>query len=64
MGVLAVEMETYGLYLNAARAGKNALAICSVSDNMVSKQELTAEERTKSVDDMLILGLEIAAELD
>ena len=64
MGVLCVEMEAYGLYLNAARAGKHAIAICSVSDNMVSKQELTAEERTKSVNDMILLALEMAADLD
>ena len=64
MGVIGVEMEAYGLYLNAARAGKNALAICSISDNMVTKQELTAEERTKSVDEMITLALEIAVELD
>ena len=64
MGVLCVEMEAYGLYLNAARAGKHAIAICSVSDNIVSKQELTAEERTKSVNDMIKLALEMAADLD
>ena len=64
MGVLAVEMEAYCLYLNAARAGKNALAICSISDNLVSKQMLTAEERTKSVNDMIKLALEIAYEID
>ena len=64
MGVIGVEMEAYGLYLNAARAGKNALAICSISDNMVTKQELTAEERTKSVDEMITLALEIAVDLD
>ena len=64
MGVLGVEMEVYGLYLNAARAGKNALAICSISDNLVSKELLTAEERTKTVNDMIILALEIAISLD
>ena len=64
MGVLAVEMEAYCLYLNAARAGKNALAICSISDNLVSKQLMTAEERTKSVNDMIKLALEIAYEVD
>ena len=57
-------MEAYGLYLNAAIAGKKALAICSISDNIVSKQELTAEERTKSVNDMIKLALEMAADLD
>lgn len=64
MGCLAVEMEAYGLYLNAARAGKRALAICSISDNLISKEELSAEERSKSVNDMLLLALETAISLD
>jgi len=64
MGCLAVEMESYGLYLNAARAGKKALAICAISDNLISKEELTAEERSKSVNDMLVLALETAISLD
>ena len=64
MGVIGVEMETYGLFLNAARCGKKALSICSVSDNLVSKQILTAEDRTKSVNDMIVLALEIVADLD
>ena len=64
MGVLAVEMEAYALYLNAARAGKNALCICSVSNNIVTNQELTAEDRTEKLDDMILLALEMAASLD
>ena len=64
MGCLAVEMECYGLYLNAARAGKRALSICSISDNLISKEELTAEERAKTVNDMLLLALETAISLD
>jgi purine-nucleoside phosphorylase len=64
MGCLAVEMECYGLYLNAARAGKRALSICSISDNLISKEELTAEERAKTVNDMLVLALETAISLD
>ena len=63
-GVLAVEMEAYGLYLNAARAGKHALTICSVSNNIVTNEEVTAEERTKNVNEMIFLGLEFAADLD
>ena len=64
MGVIAVEMEAYALYLNAARAGKRALSICAVSDNIVSHQELTAEERSKSVNDMIELALEVAISLE
>ena len=64
MGVLGVEMEAYALYLNAARAGKNALCICSTSNNLVTNAELTAEERTKTVNDMIVLALEFAISLD
>ena len=64
IGVFGVEMETYALYLNAARAGRHALAICSVSDNLVNKELLTAEERTKTVNDMIVVALEVAAGLD
>ena len=60
MGVIGVEMEAYALYLNAARAGKKALSICAVSDNIISHEELTAEERAKSVNDMIELALEVA----
>ena len=64
MGVLGVEMESYALFLNAARAGKRALSICAISDNIVSHQELTAEERAKTVDDMLVLALETAISIE
>ena len=60
LGVLGVEMEANALYLNAARAGKKALSICDVSDNVVSHEELNAEERSKSVNDMIELSLEVA----
>ena len=60
MGVIAVEMEAYALYLNAARAGKKALCICAVSDNLVSHAILSAEDREKSVNDMILLALETA----
>jgi purine-nucleoside phosphorylase len=64
MGVLAVEMETYGLYLNAARAGKNALALCTVSDQLVKNQFLSPDERQFSFDEMLTVALETAVELN
>ena len=57
-------MEAYGLYLNAARERKHALTIYSVSNNIVTDEELTAEERTKNVNEMILLGLKIAADLD
>ena len=42
MGVLAVEMEAAALYMNAARAGKRALCICTVSDSLITGEETTA----------------------
>lgn len=60
MGVLAVEMESAALYMNAARAGKNALCICTISDSLVTHEECTAEERQNSFTQMMRLALEIA----
>lgn len=61
MGVLGVEMEAAALYMNAARAGKKALAILSVSDSFVHKEEnLSGDEREKSFTDMMKVALEIA----
>ena len=64
IGCVGVEMESYALYLNAARAGKRALSICSISDNLINKEELTAEERAKTVNDMILLALETAISLE
>lgn len=60
LGVLAVEMEAAGLYLNAARAGKRALAICTVSDSLVTHEALPAEERQTSFTQMMEIALETA----
>ncbi|MCD7744410.1 MAG: purine-nucleoside phosphorylase [Lachnospiraceae bacterium] len=60
MGALAVEMEAAALYMNAARAGKNALAICTVSDSMVTGEVTTSEERQTSFNDMVKVAMEIA----
>ncbi|MEA5058681.1 MAG: purine-nucleoside phosphorylase [Clostridia bacterium] len=60
MGVLAVEMEAAALYMNAARAGKNALAICTISDSLVTGEECTAQERQETFTQMMELALEIA----
>ncbi len=61
MGVLAVEMEAAALYMNAARAGKNALAICTVSDSIVTGEATSAEERQSSFTKMMTLALDLAA---
>ncbi len=64
MGVLAVEMEAAALYMNAARVGKKALAICTVSDNLVTGEALCASERETSFTDMMTVALETAIRLD
>ena len=61
MGVLAVEMEAAGLYLTAAHLGKRALALCSISDSLVTGEELTAQERQTSFTTMMRIALETAA---
>lgn len=63
-GVGAVEMETYALYLNAARAGKRAATICTISDHIVKGDALSAEERQTSFHEMMVLALETAISLD
>ncbi len=61
MGVLGVEMESAALYCNAARAGKKALCICTVSDSFVYPEEnTTAEERQVSFTKMMEIALNIA----
>ena len=60
MGVLAVEMETAALYVNAARAKKNALALFTVSDSLVTGEQTSADERQSSFTDMIELALETA----
>ena len=61
MGVLGVEMESAALYCNAARAGKNALSICTVSDSFIYPDEnVDAEQRQNSFADMIKIALEIA----
>lgn len=60
LGVLATEMESAALYLNAARAGKNALAICTISDHIVKGESLPAEDRQVSFTQMMEIALEIA----
>ena len=60
MGVLAVEMEAAALYMNAARCGKKALAICTVSDSLVTGESTSSEEREKTFTQMINIALETA----
>ena len=60
LGVLCVEMEAYALYLNAAAAGKNALALLTISDSIVTGEALPAEDRQNTFTKMMEIALEIA----
>ena len=53
-------MEAAGLYLNAARAGKHALAICTISVHIFTGESLPAEERQTTFTQMMEIALEIA----
>ncbi|ERJ13569.1 purine-nucleoside phosphorylase [Haloplasma contractile] len=60
MGVLAVEMEAAALYMNANRAGVNALTILTVSDSLVTHEQTTSEERQTAFTKMMEIALELA----
>ena len=60
MGVLAVEMEIAMLYMNAARAGRKALGICTVSDHILTGEATTAEERQTTFTKMMDVAFAIA----
>ena len=64
MGVLAVEMESAALYMTAARLGKRALSVLTVSDSLVTGKETTSEEREKSFIDMMKIALDTAVQMD
>ena len=64
MGCLAVEMEAAGLYCNAAYLGKRALAICSISDNLVTGVELSSEDRQTTFTNMMKIALEVAVKME
>ncbi len=63
-GTIAVEMEAAGLYLNAMRTGKRALAICTISDLPFTGEGCSAEERQNTFTDMMLLALETAITLE
>jgi len=63
MGVLAVEMEAAALYMNAAKAGKRALAVCTVSDSLVTGEAMDALSRQVALTDMISLCLDVALEM-
>ena len=63
MGVLAIDMETAGLYATAAEAGKRALTVCTVTDNLVTKEALPPAERQNSLSRMMEIALETAVRM-
>lgn len=64
MGVMAVEMEAAGLYMNAARAGKRALCICTISDHIYRPEALSSEERQLSFTQMMEIALDTAVKMN
>ena len=64
MGTLAVEMESAGLYLTAKRLGKRALALVTISDHLVTGEELDAEARQTTFTDMMRVALETALKME
>ncbi len=63
LGVLAVEMESAALYFNAARLGKKALCICTISDCPFTGEECTADERETTFNDMVKIALECSIDI-
>ena len=59
-GILAVEMETAELYNLAARYGRRAVSVCTISDHLLTNESLTSEERESSFGDMVEISLEAA----
>jgi purine-nucleoside phosphorylase len=64
MGVLGVEMEAAGLYMNAAKSGKRALAICTVSDHLYTGESLGSDDRQNSFTEMMEIALNTAIRME
>lgn len=64
MGVLAVEMECAGLFMNAARLGKRAAAVLTISDHLYLQENLSAEARQTSFTQMMEIALDTAKVMD
>lgn len=62
-GVLAVEMEAAGLYAVAAKHQRQALAICTISDHILTGEETTSQEREQTFTQMMEIALETAVQL-
>lgn len=62
-GILAVEMEAAGLYAVAAKHNRKALAMCTISDHLITGEETTAHEREQTFTQMMEIALETAVKL-
>ena len=60
MGVLCIEMESAALYMEAARSKKKALSILTISDSLITGEELDSEQRQNSFHQMMEMALELA----
>ncbi|MGO2606242.1 MAG: purine-nucleoside phosphorylase [Brachybacterium tyrofermentans] len=63
-GVLGVEMEAAALYTLAAQFSRRALAVCTVSDHLVTGEETSSQERQETFEDMIVVALESIVRLD
>ena len=63
-GILALEMEAAGLYWTAQRLGKRALAICTISDSLITGEELPAADRQTTFTQMMEIALGVAVEME
>ena len=64
MGGMALEMEAAALYMNAARYGKRARCICTISDHVLTHEETTAEQRQNSFTTMMKVALDVAVAME
>ena len=64
MGVMALEMEAAALYMNAARYGKRALCICTISDHILTGEETTSQQRQTSFTTMMKVALDTAVAME
>ncbi len=64
MGVMALEMEAAALYMNAARYGKRALCICTISDHVLKGTETTSQERQTAFTTMMRVALDVAVVME
>ena len=64
MGVMALEMEAAALYMNAARYGKRALCICTISDHVLTGELTSSEERQNAFTTMMKVALDVAVEME